>query len=170
VKLQVQKNTHSSQYKGVWDAGRQTWAQRGLVGLYRGILPTILRDIPAFAAYFGTYETLKTRLLLKLPNTSDKTIMFFSGGCAGIAAWLVSYPQDLIKSRMQSNSAYTSTADCVRQIVKQNGWKVHHYFKGFGPTILRAFPANAATFLAYEMTMTQLRSMEGFTPLVKEML
>jgi solute carrier family 25 carnitine/acylcarnitine transporter 20/29 len=35
--------------------------------------------------------------------------------------------------------------------MKSSGTKA--FFNGFGPTMARAFPANAATFFAYEMAM-----------------
>lgn len=41
-------------YKGVVDAGKRIYSQYGLVGLYRGIGATLMRDIPAFGVYFGT--------------------------------------------------------------------------------------------------------------------
>jgi solute carrier family 25 carnitine/acylcarnitine transporter 20/29 len=54
-------------------------------------------------------------------------------------------------------NSYRSTMECVRSLIRQNGNNIGSYFKGFGPTMARAFPANAATFLAYEYAMGLMR-------------
>lgn len=68
---------------------------------------------------------------------------FIAGGFAGIAAWCVCYPQDVVKSRLQSNHSI-SIGEIFRDLMGKRA-----FFRGFGPVLLRAFPANAATFLAY---------------------
>jgi solute carrier family 25 (mitochondrial carnitine/acylcarnitine transporter), member 20/29 len=78
-----------------------------------------------------------------------------SGGLAGIAAWLPGYPQDVIKSVIQSHDKHLSLPQATRQIFKSHG--VKGFFKGFTPTMLRAFPANAATFLGYELVMSTIK-------------
>ena len=50
-----------------------------------------------------------------------------------------------IKSRLQSapHGTYSGFMDCVSKTVKAHGVKA--LWKGFGPAMSRAFPANAAT-------------------------
>lgn len=55
---------------------------------------------------------------------------------------------------MQSNPAYRTTLECIAHIHAQHG--LAGFFRGFTPTICRAFPANAATFLAYEIVSSLL--------------
>jgi len=84
--------------------------------------------------------------------------LLLAGGVAGFGAWIPCYPQDVIKSRMQSNLKYKNTLECFRSLQMEaagSNWKV--WFKGFGPTMARAFPANAATFFFYELTMKFMR-------------
>ncbi len=50
---------------------------------------------------------------------------------------------------MQSSGAFGSTRECMRSIYATHS--LAGFFKGFGPTMARAFPANAATLLAYEV-------------------
>jgi len=141
-------------YKGVLDCGVRTYRESGVVGLFRGITPTLFRDIPSFAAYFVSYEVIKNGAAA-LHGSPEPVVadMLFAGGCAGIAAWLTCYPQDMIKSRMQSDARYKTTVECIRALAKESNGGIKVFFRGFGPTMARAFPANAATFLAYEMTM-----------------
>ncbi|RKP24594.1 mitochondrial carrier domain-containing protein [Syncephalis pseudoplumigaleata] len=166
VKLQVQFGSAPAHgpdgkairpYAGVIDCGVRSFQESGLRGLYRGIVPTFLRDFPSFAAYFGSYELLKRRLSTDGSGEVGPLGMIFAGGTSGVLCWLVCWPQDVIKSRMQSDPSYRSTMECVRSLIRQNGGNIASYFKGFGPTMARAFPANAATFLAYEYAMGWMR-------------
>lgn len=78
-----------------------------------------------------------------------------SGGCAGIAAWLPCYPQDVIKSVIQSNQSRLTISKAAQKIYSTHGLK--GFFKGLTPTMMRAFPANAATFLGYEFVMSSFK-------------
>ncbi|KAI9226092.1 MAG: mitochondrial carrier domain-containing protein [Piptocephalis tieghemiana] len=168
VKLQVQGNATgaaATAYRGVLDCAAKTYASYGFKGLYRGLTITLIRDTPSFAAYFGCYEGLKMLMAKNKEGELGALELLTAGGFAGIAAWLVCFPQDVIKSRMQSNPSYGSTLECVRSLLQQNGTNVRAYFKGFGPTMARAFPGNAATFLAYEWTHQLLSGTETEPPL-----
>ncbi|KAF9385895.1 hypothetical protein CPC16_007793 [Podila verticillata] len=145
-------------YTGVLDAGIRTFRQQGFRGLYRGMDITLLRDVPSYFSYFVTYEGGK-RLLAHFNHAGQvdqltTPELLLAGGIAGFGAWVPCYPQDVVKSRMQSNLSYKNSWDCFQSLkaeARGGNWKV--WFKGFGPTMARAFPANAATFFFYEMTM-----------------
>lgn len=89
-----------------------------------------------------------------IPDTIWNPVI--SGGCAGIAAWLPCYPQDVIKSVIQSSPTKLSLLQAIKHIHNSSGYR--GFFKGFGPTMLRAFPANAATFLGYELVTKTLNT------------
>ena len=46
---------------------------------------------------------------------------------------------------------YTSARHAFRSVLREAGAKA--FVQGLGPTMARAFPANAATFFAFEMSM-----------------
>ena len=129
----------------------------GIFGLYRGMVATILREIPSFAGYFCVYEGFKGHFKSTALHDSVWNPII-SGGFAGIAAWLPCYPQDVIKSVIQSNESKLTIFEASKLIYKNSGLK--GFFKGFTPTMIRAFPANAATFLGYELIMTTLNKQE----------
>ena len=71
------------------------------------------------------------------------------GGLAGEVLWLGSYPMDVVKSKMQSDGfgkemRYKSMSDCVAQTWRLEG--ARGFWKGIGPTLLRAMPVSAGTF------------------------
>ncbi|KAI8376307.1 mitochondrial carrier domain-containing protein [Radiomyces spectabilis] len=141
-------------YKGVLDCGMRTVRANGPQGVYRGLGITLLRDSPSYAFYFVTYEGLKRvfQSMKSDPNAELSTLdLLMAGGLAGFGAWIPAYPQDVIKSRIQNDVRIKSVSAAVRSLLREGGPRA--FFNGVGPTMARAFPANAATFFAYEMTM-----------------
>lgn len=73
----------------------------------------------------------------------------FYGGLAGEALWLGSYPFDVIKSKMQTDGfggdmRFKNMRDAFRQTWVAEG--MAGFWKGIGPTLLRAMPVSAGTF------------------------
>lgn len=73
-----------------------------------------------------------------------------------MAMWSIAIPPDVLKSRIQSapQGTYSGFLDCARKTIAENGVKA--LFKGFGPAMFRAVPANAATFLGVEVATATL--------------
>lgn len=156
--LQVQQEASAAErkYKGPVDCAKQLYREGGMRSLYRGTAATLLRDIPASGMYFASYEWLQRVLTPAGKDRSDMSIgrTIFAGGMAGIFNWIVAIPPDTLKSRLQTAPAGTypnGIRDVARQILKEEG--ILSLYKGFTPTMLRAFPANGACFLGYELTL-----------------
>lgn len=71
------------------------------------------------------------------------------GGLAGEMLWLGSYPFDVVKSKMQTDGfgekqRYGSMRDCFKQTYVVEG--LGGFWRGIGPTLLRALPVSAGTF------------------------
>ena len=50
----------SLRYKGPLDVVRQVArAEGGVLGLYKGLVPTLLREVPGCGAMFAAYEAIK---------------------------------------------------------------------------------------------------------------
>jgi solute carrier family 25 (mitochondrial carnitine/acylcarnitine transporter), member 20/29 len=121
-----------------------------------------------------TYEYLVHRSVVTTSGKRDdlpawKLCGF--GAVAGLVYWIGSYPLDVIKSRMQSDPGllnkvpesmgefkdkleavgsaprYNGMVDCARKIYSQSGFG--GFWRGIGPTLVRAIPASAGTFAAY---------------------
>lgn len=102
-----------------------------------------------------SYETVKKMLTPPGSDPSQLNMLnvLTAGGLAGMAMWSLAIPPDVIKSRYQGapQGTYTGFIDCARQTIAKDGMKA--LFKGFGPAMARAFPANAATFLGVEYSL-----------------
>ncbi|CAN0026079.1 unnamed protein product [Ectocarpus fasciculatus] len=146
-------------YANAWGCARGLVAEHGFRGgLYAGLGPTLLREVPGYACYFATYEACK-RVLLGRGSGEDSsrgTVLFktaVSGALAGIAAWLPIYPADVVKSRMQSAGASGAGMISTASVM----WRTEGlapFYRGLSPTIVRAMVNHAATFLVYEASMT----------------
>ncbi|RUO95953.1 mitochondrial substrate/solute carrier [Jimgerdemannia flammicorona] len=73
--------------------------------------------------------------------------------------WCIAIPPDVLKSRLQSAPAgtYTGTLDVLRKTLHHDGPAA--LFKGLGPAMLRAFPANAACFLGVEASLNVMNKL-----------
>ncbi|KAK0245654.1 carnitine acyl carnitine carrier [Armillaria nabsnona] len=153
VLLQVQgQGGNEQKYKGVFDVIKHLYKEGGIRSIFRGSVATVARDGPGSAAYFAAYEVTKKALTPAGSSPADLNLgaVILAGGTAGVAMWSLAIPPDVIKSRIQSapSGTYSGFMDCARKTIAQDG--VAALWKGFGPAMARAFPANAATFLGVE--------------------
>jgi solute carrier family 25 carnitine/acylcarnitine transporter 20/29 len=153
VLLQVQgQGGAEHRYKGVLDVMKHLYKEGGMRSIFRGTGATLARDGPGSAAYFAAYEVTKRALTPAGASSSDLNlgVVIFSGGMAGVAMWSIAIPPDVLKSRLQSapTGTYSGLMDCARKTIAQDGMTA--LWRGFGPAMARAFPANAATFLGVE--------------------
>lgn len=131
----------------------------GLRGLYKGMVPTMAREVPGNAVVFGVYEAIKQSLAGGSDTSKlERGSLMMAGGLAGATFWLSVYPADVVKSVIQvddhTNPKYSSSTDAFKKILRSQGIK--GLFRGFGPAMVRSIPANAACFLVYEMTKSSL--------------
>ena len=146
-------------YGGPMDVAKHVLRSAGMKGLFKGLVPTMAREIPGNAAMFGVYEGLK-QYIAGGQDTSKlgRGSLMLAGGFAGGAFWIFVYPTDVVKSAIQvddyKNPKYSGSINAFKKILASEGAK--GLYKGFGPAMARSVPANAACFLAYEVTRSSL--------------
>ncbi|KAG8372956.1 hypothetical protein BUALT_Bualt12G0121000 [Buddleja alternifolia] len=103
-------------------------------------------------------------------DTLSSFQLFLCGLAAGTCAKAVCHPLDVVKKRFQieglqrdlrygarvERKAYRNMYDAVRQILHAEGWA--GLYKGIVPSIVKAAPAGAVTFVAYEFTSNWFES------------
>lgn len=154
--LQIQAATGETKYSGSLDCAKQLYREAGIRGVYKGTVLTLMRDVPASGMYFMTYEWLKNVLTPEGKSVSDLSVprILFAGGLAGIFNWAVAIPPDVLKSRFQTappGKYPNGFRDVLRELIREEG--VASLYKGFTAVMIRAFPANAACFLGFEVAM-----------------
>ena len=154
--IKIQQQTATSQgLDGSFAAvNKHIRANFGMAGYYRGFMATILRDVPGSMAWFGAYEMVK-QTLCEDPKKPSVAQALIAGGCGGLAMWSFAIPLDTIKTRVQaSRGGRMSIASACSSIMREQGTR--GFYKGIGPALLRAFPANAATFACKEFAQSNL--------------
>ncbi|KAL3228995.1 Mitochondrial glycine transporter YMC1 [Nakaseomyces bracarensis] len=161
VRIRLQTQTTSgpnAEFKGPIDTIKKLRNQKSLM---RGFVPTLLREGHGCGTYFLAYEALVARQINSGIQRTDippwKLCLF--GAFSGTALWLTVYPIDVIKSVMQTDKLGEpqfgkNFIQVAKTLYKKQG--LGAFFKGFGPTMLRAAPANGATFATFELAMRML--------------
>ncbi|XP_078078452.1 mitochondrial ornithine transporter 1-like [Mustelus asterias] len=139
----------------VWAVIKNVLKTDGPLGLYQGLSSTLMREMPGYFFFFGGYEFSRT-LFTRGGRSKDELgviPLMVSGGFGGACLWIAVYPIDCVKSRIQVLSMAGQQAGFVstfRKILMKEGVKA--IYSGLTPTMIRAFPANGALFLAYELS------------------
>ena len=139
-----------------WLMTKQVIQTQGIRGLFKANTLTIIREVPANAVYFAAYVYFKNAMKPKLGDGGLNTVIV--GGIAGLLSWVVSYPQDVVKTRIQCDvtNMYkkhkffndSGILDCWKKIYKNEGFG--GFWKGFSACALRATFAEAVTFTVYD--------------------
>lgn len=127
----------------------------GIKSLYTGFSIQLLRDVPFYTSFFGSYEFLK-KYFKNNTDLSDSMITMISGGFAGQIGWTCSIAPDTVKTRIQISEKKLTISDVCRSIYRAHGFK--GFFFGIEVALVRAFPANAALFFSYEFARNFLMS------------
>lgn len=161
IRLQTQTGAEKA-FNGPIGCAKKIHEASGIRGIFKGLAPTLLRESIGLGIYFSTYEALISKELKRNKDIVRADIPGWKlcayGGLSGYALWTGIYPVDIVKSKLQTDSltkpTYSSSLSVVKDIWTKNG--IRGFYKGFAPTILRAAPANGATFAAFELTMRMI--------------
>jgi len=131
----------------------------GMKGLWQGLGPTLMRDIPFSAIYWTGYEYIKAHLL---PSNYNKNhhglpflVHFVSGAISGMVSAIITTPIDVIKTnaqvstKLESSNKKPTAIEIGRYIVKQEGWR--GLTRGMFPRAVKVAPACAIMISSYEL-------------------
>jgi solute carrier family 25 phosphate transporter 23/24/25/41 len=112
---------------------------------------------PYVALNFASYELLRQYISSSDPTSSGPTNVqkLSAGALAGGLSQTITYPLDLLRRRMQVASLpsyptpYRNTWHCVKSIAATEGYR--GFYKGMVANYLKIVPANAVSFLTYEL-------------------
>ncbi|KAH0699720.1 hypothetical protein KY284_013935 [Solanum tuberosum] len=153
----VAKSTRFSEPR---ECALKTVQQEGLTGVFRGGLATLLRESVGNAVFFSTYEYARYFMHLQLKGASSEStqlidvgVGLMSGGLGGIAFWSAVLPLDVAKTIIQTTPEKNHSRNpfsVLNLIYRRSG--LRGCYTGLGPTLVRAFPANAAAIVAWELS------------------
>ncbi|KAK8967613.1 Mitochondrial arginine transporter BAC1 [Platanthera guangdongensis] len=164
-RMQIQgKNSALSsytRYNGPLDCALKTINNEGIRGIFRGGLTTLLRESIGNAIFFTTYESTRYYVHSRLSQTrgrvskilQDVGIGIITGGLSGMAFWAAVLPLDVAKTVIQTapdSKSCCNPFQTLYSIYSRVGFR--GCYAGIGPTLARAFPANAAAIVTWELT------------------
>lgn len=138
--------------------------QEGISALFKGIVPSLLRELSYSSIRLGAYEPLRNYIMTKdeLKN-SDAPFWkkFVAGAMAGAVGSGIANPVDLIKVRQQAcvDWSHASTGKMFIAIYKIEGIK--GLFRGVVPTMQRAALLTATQLGTYDHVKHLLRNNLG---------
>lgn len=149
---------------GAASAAKEAAARLGSGVLWRGLGATLLRDGLPHGVWFVAYEWSKTALEERFPpkDVNGKPAAFAAatplaaGAFAATAAWGVGYPFDAVKTRvqvaaLQNPGSVPGLVETALAMVREGGGGLGGgLYRGFNMKLLRAVPASAVAFFAYE--------------------
>lgn len=155
VRTQIQSQPEKIAYSKLMKVLANGVRVHGITSLWRGLVPTLWRDVPFSGLYWSTYETIKPMVLELLANcTDDRTFApsFVSGATAGMMAAIVTHPFDVMKTHRQMHQM-VDTSLTLRSIcgtiVRGHGFG--GFFAGLIPRVVKVAPSCAIMISTYEV-------------------
>ncbi|XP_022222788.2 solute carrier family 25 member 40 [Drosophila obscura] len=156
TKMQAQPMSYAQMLSFV----RNVLALQGIWGLWRGLPPTILRDVPFSGIYWPIYEHTKRRFGSSTQPSFG--LSFVSGVLAGSVAALVTTPFDVVKTheQIEFGERVIFTDSPAKDLHKRStfSWLISIYrtqglsglFAGYGPRLFKVAPACAIMISTFE--------------------
>ncbi|CAJ2508027.1 Uu.00g092130.m01.CDS01 [Anthostomella pinea] len=149
-------------YPSMWAGAAQLLKTEGWRGFYRG-LGISLFGVSHGAVQFTVYDPLKKMYIARVRKSSsgnrDQEPQRFSNeatlvisSISKLVAGAVTYPYQVIRSRLQNYNADERFGRGIRGVVRrtwrEEGWR--GFYRGIVPGVVRVMPATWVTFLVYE--------------------
>ncbi|KAJ3107116.1 hypothetical protein HDU97_004809 [Phlyctochytrium planicorne] len=143
IRLQAQyTNLNSKTNLGPVQVARSLIKDHGFIrGIFHGTWATVVREIPAYAGFYGGFEYSKR--LLSPSGEVDLPVsrLMVAGAVGGVMYWTCCYPLDVVKSRIQNTAPGTKSTAVLTNL--------HEAYLEIGLT--------GATFTVYELTLRALQ-------------
>lgn len=144
--LMVGSSGHSS--TEVFDNIMQT---DGWKGLFRGNLVNVIRVAPSKAIELFAFDTVN-KSLSHNPGEQPKIPIpasLVAGACAGVSSTLVTYPLELVKTRLTiQRDVYDGLFDAFVKILQEGG--PAELYRGLTPSLIGVIPYAATNYFAYD--------------------
>eukprot|EP01135_Chromosphaera_perkinsii_P007196 Nk52_evm4s745 gene=Nk52_evmTU4s745 len=161
IRMQAQRHSLSDpldkpKYRGVFHAAYLITKEEGLGALYKGVIPTVLRQATNQAVNFTVYHELKKLWLSYMDKRELASYeSLFLGGFSGAMGPCANSPIDVIKTRLQKQKIvagqkpkYDGVVGTITTIYKEEGLRA--FYRGLTPRLMRIAPGQAITFMVYE--------------------
>lgn len=169
----VSSSTHGSEYnrksfyENEFHCVKVVIEKDGWYGFFfRGLAPTILREVPRYGLYFVLYGMLMQWDVFQ--SIDAFYLPLICGAVAGCFSWLPVYPADVIKTTIQNTEGGKQVLsnphhDPVQLFshLYEKGGGIGTFYGGLTPKLFRAAMINAVTFFMYDTVVDILSTSSG---------
>lgn len=141
-------------YTNVFNALYRITTEEGVLTLWRGCMPTVVRAMVVNAAQLASYSQAK-QLVLSTGYFKDNILLhFIASMISGLITTAASMPVDIAKTRIQNMKVidgkpeYKGAFDVLSKVIRNEGF--FSLWKGFTPYYARLGPHTVLTFIFLE--------------------
>mmetsp|Transcript_7628 Transcript_7628/g.22041 ORF Transcript_7628/g.22041 Transcript_7628/m.22041 type:complete len:364 (-) Transcript_7628:200-1291(-) len=166
----IRTNQSAGRAKTIWETAQSILRNRGFMGLYAGLMPTLYRDVPFSAVYWLAFEEGKIALrdsgLPQMRATPLRGIedgeaeaqpstvaVFLAAATGGAMAALVTHPFDTIKTRLQvavTDAKISGVAPPTSMSVVR-GMGISIFYRGLGLRLMQIIPGTSSMMITYSL-------------------
>jgi len=153
-------------YGGIMDSARFMLRNEGFLSFWRGNGINVMRVIPNYGLRFSFNDKAREIVAALRPKehrdatAMTKTELFLAGSLAGIGQISITYPLEVVFTRVALSGAgttgvkYNGIIDCFRRTLVQEGPRA--FYSGYLPTLLSGTPYVALQMSCYEIFQRNL--------------
>jgi solute carrier family 25 protein 16 len=153
---------HSTHWNGLFKAARDIQKTYGISALFKGHSATLVRIFPYASINFLAYEQLRAAVIV---SSEKETLVrrFWCGSVAGATSTFVTYPLELIRTRLAFETVQKNPSSWLgisQKIYYEGGgsWRLANFYRGFGPTMLGILPYAGMSFMTHDVIKDWFRS------------
>ena len=159
-------HSHFVQYSTHWDglikAARDIQKSYGVSALFKGHSASLVRVFPYASINFLAYEQFRTAIIVSSEKETPLR-RFLCGSMAGATSTFVTYPLELIRTRLAFETAQKSPSSWLgitRKIYFEGGRNqgLSNLYRAIAPTMLGILPYAGTSFLTHDLIRDWLRS------------
>ncbi|KAI8330985.1 mitochondrial carrier domain-containing protein [Chlamydoabsidia padenii] len=163
----VKQRMQTKQFNSASSAVSNVIRTEGILGLYRGFLSTVAREIPFCCIQFPLYEYFKRVYASHYGRPAEPYQAALCGSVAGGIAAAITTPLDVCKTRIMLSSKnqniqqYTGILSTMKRVAAEEGPRA--LLSGLGPRVMWISIGGSIFLGVYEKalkTCTQLRLLE----------
>jgi len=150
-----------NEYTSIRSAFKSTYKREGLRGFYKGVFPTLLRDVPYSGIQYSCYNFLLdsySKLILRGEDAKSKSpVVFTMSALSSIFAVMMTYPFDNLRVRYQcsefsnfekNGGGLSGWFRLVDQIYKTEG--IRGFYAGYVPRLMKKATTYSLMWTLYE--------------------
>ncbi|KAK2562046.1 Mitochondrial substrate carrier family protein ucpB [Acropora cervicornis] len=143
---------HNRYYRGLFRGALRITREEGLPGLYKGIMPSLMREATYSTLRLGLYEPLKEQFGARDPAFTPFWKKICAGAIAGAIGSAIACPTDVVKIRLMSPSGnqwgYKHTFHAFQAIISTEG--IRGLWTGVSATVKRSALVSATAVSSYD--------------------